>query len=414
MGDGRGGMKPRGLERVKRWLYATDIEQRSAGCVLCGSCYGHGPGNPMEDEPGPKEKCPPYEYYRFQRFTPKSRWLMSQRVFHGLDEITPELKEIIYTCSTCLMCQELCGVRDDGYGPWDITVAMREEMTARDGPLEAHRSFRDGLRQHGNPWGLSESERGTWAEGLGLKRLGEAPADTLLFAGCTADQPSGKPGSVAVARLLQRAGEDFVIQGAREQCCGGYARDLGFCDEYERLEAHNLGLVRDAGIRRVVTTCGSCQRIWRDYPFLERDRVEVVHAAEHLERLVRDGRLGFGRTMRKRVAYHDPCHLGRGCRVYEPPRYLLGQVPGVELVELRRNRRWSWCCGAGGGVPEAFPELAQWGAADRLREARETGAELLVTASALCERNFREHPHESLEVRNLFEFLCEACDDAES
>ena len=106
-----------GLARVKKWLYAKDLDERSAGCVLCGSCYGHGPANPMEDVPGPKSKCPPYEFYRFQRFTPKSRWLMAQRVFHGLDPITPELKEVIYTCSNCLMCQELCGVRNDGYGP---------------------------------------------------------------------------------------------------------------------------------------------------------------------------------------------------------------------------------------------------------------------------------------------------------
>lgn len=105
--------KKLGLERVKNWFYAKDLDERSRGCVLCGSGYGHGPANPMEDVPGPKEKCPPNEFYRFQRHTPKSRWFMAQRVFHGLDPITPELKEIIYSCTTCLMCQELCGVRAD-------------------------------------------------------------------------------------------------------------------------------------------------------------------------------------------------------------------------------------------------------------------------------------------------------------
>ncbi|MGZ8482972.1 MAG: hypothetical protein ACXW6R_03430, partial [Candidatus Binatia bacterium] len=94
--------KPLGLERVKKWLYAKGLDERSSGCVLCGSCYGHGPANPMEDVPGPKEKCPPYEYYKFQRHTPKSRWLMAQRVFHGLDPITPELKEVMYACTNCL------------------------------------------------------------------------------------------------------------------------------------------------------------------------------------------------------------------------------------------------------------------------------------------------------------------------
>lgn len=101
------------LERFRNWLYAKDLDERSRGCVLCGSSYGHGPANPMEDVPGAKEKCSPYKFYRFRRHTTKSRWLMPQRVFHRLDPITPELKEIIYSCTTCLMCQELCGVHAD-------------------------------------------------------------------------------------------------------------------------------------------------------------------------------------------------------------------------------------------------------------------------------------------------------------
>ena len=85
----------------------------------------------MEDVPGPKEKCPPYEFCKFQRHTPKSRWLMAQRVFHGLDQITPELKEVMYACTNCLMCQELCGVRGDGYGPVYGVCAKRYRKDGR-------------------------------------------------------------------------------------------------------------------------------------------------------------------------------------------------------------------------------------------------------------------------------------------
>ena len=395
---------PSGLERVKRWLYAKGLEERSSGCVLCGSCYGHGPINPMEDEPGFKTKCPPYEFYRFQRFTPKSRWLMSQRVFHGLDTITPELKEVIYTCTTCLMCQEICGVRDDGAGPWDITAAMREEITEKEGPLDAHRPLFESLKRHDNPWSQPKSERGKWADGLGLKTLGGGKASTLLFAGCSADQPHGRAGAVALAKLMKQAGEPFVILGAEESCCGLYAHDLGFRDEYERLREKNLSAVKRAGIRTVVTACGSCQRIWREYPKEEMEGARVLHAVEYLDRLVQEGRLKFTKTMRKKVVYHDPCHLGRGCGVYEAPRNLLRSVPGVELVEMPRHRRWAWCCGGGGGVPEAFPELARWNAEDRLREAKATGAELLVTTSAVCLRSFAL-VEKSLPVQELLEFI---------
>jgi heterodisulfide reductase subunit D len=400
--------KTAGLARVKKWLYAKGLEERSSGCVLCGSCYGHGPANPMEDVPGPKSKCPPYEFYRFQRFTPKSRWLMAQRVFHGLDPITPELKEVIYTCTNCLMCQELCGVRDDGYGPWDITVAMREEMTERDGPIEAHRPLFEGLQQYDHPWSQPKIERGLWANGLGLKKLGSGSAATLLFAGCSADRDSGRGGAIALAKLMQSAGEDFVILGDEEKCCGLYAYDLGFRRQYDRLENMNLSSIELAGIRKVVVACGSCQRIWRQYAKKAEPQIAVLHGVEYVEELLQTGRLKFSKTVLKKVTYHDSCHLGRGCGVYQAPRTILRSIPGIELVEMERNQRWAWCCGGGGGVPEAYPELAQWNARDRMREATETGAELVLTSSALCQRSFSTCSDGTLPTLDLLEFACQA------
>lgn len=400
--------KPIGLERVKRWLYARGLEERSAGCVLCGSCYGHGPANPMEDLPGPKEKCPPYEFYRFQRHTPKSRWLMAQRVFHGLDPITPELKEVIYACTNCLMCQELCGVRDDGYGPWEITVAMREEITEKDGPIEAHRSHYEGLKQHDNPWGQVKALRGSWAEGLGVKKLGSATAKTLLFAGCSADQPSGRGCAVALARLMQRAGDDFAILGADEKCCGLFAHDLGFRREYDRLQKDNIATIKESGVKNIVVACGSCLRAWREHAKQPELGAEIVHGVEHVANLLRAGRVSFTKAVSTTVTYHDSCHLGRGCGVYDPPREIVRAIPGVKLVEMERNRRWAWCCGGGGGVPEADPELAQWSAADRLQEAKRSGAELILTSSALCQRSFNDCQESGLPTQDLLEFAVQA------
>lgn len=402
------GNKTLGLERVKKWLYAKGLNERSAGCVLCGSCYGHGPANPMEDVPGPKTKCPPYEFYRFQRFTPKSRWLMAQRVFHGLDPITPELKEVIYTCTNCLMCQELCGVRDDGYGPWDITVAMREEMTEKEGPIEAHRSLYEALQQHDHPWSQPKAERGRWAHGLGLRKLDSGAATTLLFAGCSADRDSGRPGAIALARLMQKAGEEFVILGEEEKCCGLYAYDLGFRREYDRLENENLNRIKQVGIRKVVVACGSCRRIWQQYANRAEPKIAVLHGVEYVEGLVKTGRLKFGRSIPKKVTYHDSCHLGRGCGVYQAPRVILRSIPGIELVEMERSQRWAWCCGGGGGVPEAYPELAQWNAQERMREAIESGAELVLTSSALCQRSFANVSAGALPTEDLLEFVCRA------
>lgn len=397
-----------GLQRVKKWLYAKNLQERSSGCVLCGSCYGHGPANPMEDAPGPKEKCPPYEFYRFQRHTPKSRWLMAQRVFHGLDPITPELKEVIYACTNCLMCQELCGVRDDGYGPWDITVAMREEITEREGPIEAHRLIYEGLQRQDNPWAHSKTQRGAWTDGLGLKQLADSNATTLLFAGCSADLSSGRSGALALAKIMQKAGENFAVLGSEEKCCGLYAFDLGFRHEYERLKESNLATIHNAGIKKVVVACGSCQRIWREYAKTSEVEFHAQHGIEYVDALVSSQRIKFTKPVNKKVTYHDSCHLGRGCGVYDAPRNILRAIPGIQLLEMERNRRWAWCCGGGGGVPEADPELAQWCAADRLREAAATGAEVVLTSSALCQRSFADLNERSLPVQDLFEFIDQA------
>lgn len=396
---------PLGLERVKKWLYARGLAERTSGCVLCGSCYGHGPANPMEDTPGPKEKCPPYEFYRFQRHTPKSRWLMAQRVFHGLDPITPELKEVIYACTNCLQCQELCGVRGDGYGPWDITVAMREEITAKEGPIEAHRAIFDGLQQQDHPFALSKTQRGGWAEGLGLKKLGESAATTLLFAGCSADRDSGRGSARALAGIMQKCGEDFAILGSEEKCCGLYAFDLGFRREYERLREINLATLRAVGINKVVVACGSCRRIWREYEKSGELGFEVLHGIEYLEQMIQAGRLRFIKPVNQRVTYHDSCHLGRGVGVYDAPRRILSAIPGLQLVEMDRNRRWAWCCGGGGGVPEADPALAKWSARDRMAEAASTGADLMLTSSALCQRSFAELKQPAIATQDLLDFV---------
>jgi Fe-S oxidoreductase len=75
---------------------------------------------------------------------------------------------------------------------------------------------------------------------------------------------------------------------------------------------------------------------------------------------------------------------------------------------MERNQRWAWCCGGGGGVPEAYPELAQWNAQDRMREAADTGAELVLTSSALCQRSFANFSGGALPTKDLLEFACQA------
>ena len=174
-------------------------------------------------------------------------------------------------------------------------------------------------------------------------------------------------------------------------------------------------------MKMVVTACAD--GYWgmkRLYPELGA-KFEVLHIVEFIDRLIREGKLKFTRTIPMTVTYHDPCHLGRRDNVYipgkaimgiyDPPRNILKAIPGVELVEMFRIKEYAWCCGAGGGVIEAYPDFNEWTAQERIREAKAVGAEALVTACSWCERNFLDAVDamgEKMKVYDIVEFVQQA------
>jgi len=169
----------------------------------------------------------------------------------------------------------------------------------------------------------------------------------------------------------------------------------------------------------VVTSCSDGYHAFkRLYPEMGAE-FEVLHTVEFIDRLIKEGKIKFTRSVPLAVTYHDPCHLGRrgepyvpwtGKRkkvfnqipVYEPrkpryngawgiydaPRDVIKSIPGLELVEMERIREYAWCCGAGGGVRDAYPDFSSWTAGERIEEAKSTGAEAIVTACPWCERSF--------------------------
>jgi Fe-S oxidoreductase len=196
---------------------------------------------------------------------------------------------------------------------------------------------------------------------------------------------------------------------------------MGYHGEFTKFAENAIEAWKSAGVKTVVTSCADGYHAFtRLYPRLGA-HFEVLHTAEYLDRLVKAGKMKFSRTVPMKVTYHDPCHLGRqgepyvpwdgvqkkikgqivvheprrpryngSLGVYDPPRDLINNIPGIELVEMERIREYAWCCGAGGGVREGYPEFSEWTATERLEEAKATGAEAIVTACGWCERNFTD------------------------
>jgi glycolate oxidase len=102
------------------------------------------------------------------------------------------------------------------------------------------------------------------------------------------------------------------------------------------------------------------------------------------------GRIRFKKAPKVKVTYHDPCDLSRSIQMFEEPRNILRKIPGVELVEMKRNRLLTRCCGGGGGVQAHNPELAKEMAKERVMDALEVGAEMIVSSCVACKDNLKK------------------------
>jgi heterodisulfide reductase subunit D len=191
--------------------------------------------------------------------------------------------------------------------------------------------------------------------------------------------------------LMKKADVDFKLLGADEWCCGSVLLRTGNIEAAKEVAEHNIEAFKNTNTTKVVTSCSGCYRtLKKDYEELfGKQDFEVVHIVDFLKKLIDEGKLKFPKVNMK-VTYHDPCHLGRHSGIYESPREILKSVPGLELLEMARNRQNARCCGAGGGVRSAFKELSDKIADDRLKEAEETGADFLTSACPFCTFALRE------------------------
>ena len=145
--------------------------------------------------------------------------------------------------------------------------------------------------------------------------------------------------------------------------------------------------------------------------FADLDGIRFVHAVEFLDELASAGRLRPSRPLRKRVAYHDPCDLGKRSGVYDAPRHVMNSIPGIELREMANHRQNSLCCGGGGNVESFAPEVSKAVSRNRIRQAAEVGASTLVSACQQCERTLAgaaQAERIRMRVKDITEIVLEA------
>ncbi len=347
--------------------------------------------------------CPCGTRYRFESYYAAGMMEIARAITNLEFDPTQKTADIIYSCSLCGLCQEMCFPLK-GMHTTRIIQLMREKAVDEGwGPLEGHKPMLESTSKNDNPLGLKKGFRGKAVKGLGVKDLTQEKAENLLFVGCA--YASGKDMQKkleSLVKVLQAAGLDFGVLGDSEPCCRSFNLALGDRDGFEEHALENIELFTSTGAKRIITACPHCLQVLKDEYAPAMD-MEVVHATQILARLLKKKEIDFGGKAEIKAAYHDPCMLGRWCEVYEQPRKLLAALPGFEMLEFERSRENSWCCGAGGGVKAGKPDLADWTAAERLEEARAVGAEAIVTACPHCESHFAGQG--GLPVYDIFELL---------
>ena len=336
------------------------------------------------------------------------RKLIREATF-GLTEIE---SEEIWRCTTCGRCPQQC--------PRDVKqiesgVSLRRiatEYGVFPTSVKPIRTISGSLVGEGNPFGEERKKRANWAEGLSVKTFTEG-MEILYFPCCyLCYDPRLKKVARATATILNRAGVDFGILGAKENCCGESIRKTGDEDVFKRLAKENIKTFIDNGVKKILVSSPHCYHTFKnEYPeFMV--NFEVVHISQYIFQLIHEGRLELTKEYGGKVTYHDPCYLGRHNGIYGEPREVLKKIPGLELNEMAESRVDSFCCGGGGGriwmeTPkgERFSDL-------RLEQAVGVGAEVLVTACPYCITNFEDsrlnrENSEVIQIKDITEIVQE-------
>ncbi len=320
-------------------------------------------------------------------------------------------KDAIWSCTTCLACQEICPASIEHVSK---IVDMRRNMVLMEGefPGEEVMAAMEQTEVNGNPLGLGYASRGDWAEEVGIKPLSEDPdVDILYFVGCYAsfDKRNIKIAK-AFVQLCQAAGVKVGILGKEEKCCGEPMRKMGNEYLYQSLATENIELIKGYNVKKVVTSCPHCfNTLAKDYRDLGLE-IEVETYTVFLQELLETGKLKLN-AEEMSCTYHDSCYLGRHNNIYDVPRALV-EAAGGQIVEMDKNRAEAFCCSAGGGRIMAEEKLGDRINVKRVEMAVATGAPTLLSNCPFCLTMFEDgikgaDVEDKLSTKDIAEVLVE-------
>lgn len=381
-------------------------------------------------------KCPSATKYLFDSYGAYGKMRIGTGMVEGKLDYSDKLLEILYACPLCGACDVGCKRNLDLEIQLTLEALRVKAVKDGKGPMPQHKKIAENILTRHNRFGSPHQNRTKWLS----KEIKTAPkADMVYFVGCLASYTNTEIAR-ATAKILNASGTQFMLL-PDEWCCGNELYSVGMIDEAQELARRNIEAVKQTGATTLLTSCAEGYRMWKvDYPKLLNISTadlgfKVIHLVEYVDELLKKGAIKFTNPVDLRLTYHDSCSLSRlsepwvpwqGERglwgvvnpplvrrrgtngVYQPPRDILKSIPKVQLIEMPRMRENAFCCGAGRGTQEAFPDFALWSAEQRLTEAKEVGAEAIVATCPWCKNNFAKAVKQSgnnLKVFDISELI---------
>ena len=393
---------------------------RYDACTRCGECTSTCPtGGEAQDVElvTPRGKILRLKELYKKQYGLKARLLGPKEI---PEEQLKELSSRAYECTICGQCKTVCPAHLDTIEMWEN---MREFLVANGlAPLPAHEQIVKSIENYDNPWMQPRTQRSRWSKRIEkevkIKDANKEKCDVLFFVGCTAAyDPNIRDMAIDTARVLAKAKVDFGTLGNEEGCCGSTMMRTGLFESTRGMVQKNIERFEKSSASIIVTSCSGCYKtIKQDYPKVGKVNARVLHITQYVNELIDEGKLVLDKKVEGKVTYHDPCHLGRHNGLYDEPRKILKAIEGLDIIEMERNRDEARCCGAGGGVKTAFPDLAQKISTIRVEDAEKIGADILATSCPFCYQSLKaatETKGSTLRMMDLMELVRMACSDGQ-
>jgi Fe-S oxidoreductase/nitrate reductase gamma subunit len=404
-----------GISKIEEftWKHLLDLD----ACMRCGRCQDNCPAYLTKKPLSPKKIIQDLRVLLHAQ----AKRVYSKQDQEKKSDASPGLvgniiqEDELWACTTCRNCMEHCPVYVEHV---DKIIDMRRYQVLMESkfPEELTDAFR-GLEKNSNPWGLGHDARADWIAELNvpiLSDIGGEDIDYLFFVGCIRSYDDrNKKVAIAMTRILNHLGKKFAILGMEEGCCGDPARRTGNEYLYQILAQTNIETFNRYNIKKILTTCPHCYNTLKnEYPQLGFS-CEVIHHAVFLADQIKAGQLRLDRALAKKITYHDPCYLGRYSGIFEPPREVLKAIPSLDLIEMKRSKEKSFCCGAGGGWMWMDEKIGKRINIQRLEDALATNPEWIATACPFCVTMFddaikNKEKEESLKIWDLAEIVEQA------